>query len=330
MLRLYLTSLQEGVQVIHKLKPSTQALRHASTSLQISHASTLAKPTELNTLRLFDCDANLTHVHLREDAKDLLSRAAKSAFLRLALIPGSDAKDSLEAIAFAEDISLQEETGVRLFATYGTHPYNARGPVPQHYKKDLEAHASKKRVIAIGECGLDFSDGFPNKEEQLEWFNLQLDTALELGKPLFLHERLAHESFVSELRRRGSRLNNSKILVHCFTGNEQELRTYLDLGFYISVSGLICRSDKEGKRFKDVIRAVNVPGNRLLIETDAPYMQFPGCTRLARENQWKDRPNIPAAIIQVAECLGKVLNRPLDQVCEDSFQASLSFFNISL
>ena len=281
-------------------------------------------------LRLFDCDANLTHDLLKTEISELLSTAARKAYLVAAIVPGSNEKDSVEALQLASNTELYNQTKVRLLSTYGVHPYYARSEiVPESFMTNCKRALADPNVVAVGECGLDQSEGFPPLPGQLAWFRAQLDIACEMQKPLFLHERHAHQLFMNELIQRKHRLPK-KLLVHCFTGTESELRAYLDFGCSISISGLICRADKEGKRFRDVISVVSPPSHKLFIETDAPFMQFPGCRRLAKDNIWKSSPNIPASIIQVAEALARVLDRSVDDVCQESFVATEAFFEVSV
>jgi len=313
MLQLYLLSLQ--------LAPI-----RLNTAVRLSHTS---KSSLTNSL--FDCDINLTHELLRDGIEELLLTASKKAYLVAGIVPGSNEKDSLEALELCSRQDLEKKTGVRLFSTFGVHPYNAKGSsVPESFiTKCKQVLSTERAVVGVGECGLDGSPGFPPLEEQLVWFACQLDIACELNKPLFLHERNAHASFMKALEERKNRLPK-KLLVHCFTGSSDELNWYLDFGCYISISGLICRADKEGKRFRDVIRSVSPPANRLLIETDAPYMQFPTCRKLEPSEAWKNSPNPPSAIIQVAQAVSSTLNRDFDQVCSDSFEAAKAFFNVDL
>jgi len=325
---LYAASLKAGPLLVHA---STGASIHKTSDNSNNADSSTNHVTRDSALRLFDVDANLTHEQLRKDIVDLLTTASTKAHLKACIVPGSDVEDSKLALDFAVDEDLRKKSGVEVYSTFGVHPYNAKGTIiPERFFDDARRLLSENgRVVAVGETGLDISEGFPPLEEQLVWFRHQLDLACELQKPLFLHERNAHEPFMQELMSRKERLPK-KLLVHCFTGNEPELRSYLDFGCYISISGLICRADKEGKRFKEVIKAVAPPSDRLMLETDAPYMQFPGCRRLASDGAWKTFPNIPASIIQVAESVSKLLGRDLGSVGEDSFRTAEDFFGVQI
>ncbi|KAH9257787.1 hypothetical protein BASA81_003805 [Batrachochytrium salamandrivorans] len=276
--------------------------------------------------QLFDCDVNLT-LFDKLTIPNELELAHSRAGLCKAIVPGSSLADSLAAM----ELCLGNTSSVDLYPTFGVHPYHASAhnkQCPKEFAVQLRQAFSSDpicRPVAIGECGLDASPGFPPLNEQMEWFALQLDLACELNAPLFLHERGAHELFMGELDKRRGRLPN-KLLVHCFTGTEQELRTYLDWGMLISISGLICRPDKQGKTLFNTLRRVDPPRNRLMIETDAPYMQFPGCRTLCDTNKLASKPNPPSAIAQVAETLSLCLNRDYREVCEDLYQTTTRFF----
>ena len=273
-------------------------------------------------------DINLTLDALFDNRARLLQDANQAICLSSALVPGSCIADSYKALSIVNDEVLRNQTGVELYSTFGVHPYNAYGTqVPSDVKLEILQGLQNDRVVAVGECGLDASPGFPPMEDQVAWFRAQLEIACESQMPLVLHERKAHKEFVDCLNMYNSTLP-SKLLVHCFTGNEDELQTYLNMGCYISVSGYICRKNKEGSRFRKMLKAVNPPANRLLIETDAPYMNFPGCRKLTEFEQNNDSPNIPSSLLLVAETLATTLDRDLHQLCSDSFHASCEFLGL--
>lgn len=133
----------------------------------------------------------------------------------------------------------------------------------------LESLASKSKVVAIGECGLDFNRMYSPQDVQELWFEEQLKLAIKLKKPLFLHERDAHESFLKILNKYKGQLPPA--VVHCFTGTKEEVEKYLELGFYIGFTGVICNK-KRGKHLRDIISSKLIPLSRIMIETDAPFM----------------------------------------------------------
>lgn len=123
------------------------------------------------------------------------------------------------------------------------------------------------QVAAVGECGLDYFRNFSPRASQIAAFRAQLELAAQVGKPVFLHERDAHEDFLSILREYRPRLVGA--VAHCFTGDLPQARAYQDLGLHIGITGWIC-DERRGLHLRDVVRAI--PADRLLIETDAPYL----------------------------------------------------------
>ncbi len=211
----------------------------------------------------------------------------------------------------------QELASCALYYTAGCHPHSAR-----FYDKDGGVQALRAlllnddsgRCVAIGECGLDYHyEQFSNKQKQQAVFLDQLALAVELGKPLFLHEREAYFDFVAMLSSYITRLPAPEMAcVHCFTGDYDQLRKYLDLGCSIGITGWVA-----GKRNGDLVDALRRVGwealrDRLMIETDAPYLR-PYLVMPTREqsssakSQSQKKPiNVPANLPYVCHALGVV------------------------
>lgn len=207
----------------------------------------------------------------------------------------------------------------QLFPTAGVHPYNAHAtPTPEELEA-LRELLVRDEVRAAGECGLDYSPGFPGAETQREWFQAQLDLACVLRKPLFLHERLAFDDFSAMLDDARARADGylPPAVVHCFTGTERELDAYIDRGFYIGVTGFLCKQT-HGAALRDMVK--RVPLDRLVVETDAPYMGFLGCRALepgdARKNKKQQYPNVPSALPRVVTVVADALGLSPQRVAE--------------
>ena len=127
--------------------------------------------------------------------------------------------------------------------------------------------ANEHEVVAVGECGLDYFRDFSPRDVQRKAFEQQLELASECRKPVFLHQRDAHDDFLAILREFRSRLSGG--VAHCFTGSAAEARAYVDMDLYIGITGWIC-DERRGLHLKDIVR--HIPAERLLIETDAPYL----------------------------------------------------------
>ena len=250
---------------------------------------------------LVDVDCNLLHDQLCADADALCARAEAVGVAQW-VVPGSTLLDSAAALRLAT-----ERRGA-VFGTAGVHPFNApAGGAPAAALERLAALGEAEGCVAIGECGLDGADGFPPLEAQLPWFTAQLDLAVRLRKPVFLHERLAFGAVRRELEARAAVL--PPVLVHCFTGTPQELEWYVAFGCSISLSGFVMPGSRRGaelrRHLQDNPRAI--PLERLMVETDAPYMGFKGCRAAEPEARKKSSPNVPSALPLVAAELGRLL-----------------------
>jgi len=159
-------------------------------------------------------------------------------------------------------------------------------PSESHFRRINELISSqlssnKQQVIScIGETGLDYSDGFPDKEYQIPWFKAQLELACEFDLPIFLHERLAFEDTLLCIDEVITEKHNTKskpnIIVHCYTGSYDECLVYSNRGYYFSISGYICKPGEGSDEVKRCLRDGIIPLDKLMIETDSPYMGFVG------------------------------------------------------
>jgi TatD DNase family protein len=274
---------------------------------------------------LFDVDCNLTHEALSADADAHVARARAQGVSGW-LVPGSSVEDGLAAVELTRRLG---GAARGLVAAVGVHPYNAEAQLER--MSVAEALASMRAAlgagaVAVGECGLDLSPGFPALAAQERWLAPQVELACELGAPLFLHERLAHAPVAKLLREQRARGRLPNVLVHCFTGSARELATYLELGCFVSVAGLICRAEA-GRPLREALQAVGgsrAPQpqralllDRIMVETDAPYMGFPGCqdppapsspkSAAGRSNKPGLFPNAPSALVWVLAKLAETL-----------------------
>ena len=208
---------------------------------------------------LIDIGANLTHASFQHDLAQVLA-SARAAGVAQMVVTGADADGSRAALALALAYPRL------LFATAGVHPHHASA-----YDADTEAllrtlHAAPE-VLAVGETGLDYHRNFSPREAQLFAFERQLELAVTCGKPLFLHQRDAHADFVQCLDNVRGRIGRA--VVHCFTGDKQELFDYLERDFYIGITGWIC-DERRGAHLRELVAAI--PADRLMLETDSPYL----------------------------------------------------------
>ena len=207
-----------------------------------------------------DIGVNLTHSSFSHDQQSVID-AACAAGVRAMIVTGADLQSSHTASALAA-----AGRGV-LWSTAGVHPHHAaslRAADDQAFLELLQLPV----VVAVGECGLDYFRDLSPRPEQRAAFERQLGWAKACGKPVFLHQRDAHADFLAMIREHGPALPGG--VAHCFTGGRQELEDYLELGLHIGVTGWVC-DERRGHQLREAVPHIPLP--RLLIETDAPYLQ---------------------------------------------------------
>jgi TatD DNase family protein len=245
---------------------------------------------------LVDIGANLTHDSFDHDRREILTRAAAAGVARL-VVTGTSVTSSVQAHALAE-----EHAGV-LFATAGVHPHQA-SEFDTHTAAALRALARNRACVAIGECGLDFFRDYSPRDAQRRAFAAQLELAAECGKPVFLHQRDAHAEFVAMIEPVRAALVGG--VAHCFTGGRAELDAYLALDLHLGVTGWVC----DERRGADLRAAVpHIPLERLLLETDAPYL-------LPRDLEQKPRGrrNEPAYLAHIVERIATLRGEDADTI----------------
>lgn len=244
-------------------------------------------------LDLIDIGANLTHESFAADRDAVLARAAAAGVRRL-IVTGTSVTAS---VAAAELSASRPGT---LHATAGIHPHHA-SDLDSHSIDALRRLAAEPCVVAIGECGLDYFRDFSPRDRQREAFAAQLELAAETGLPVFLHQRDAHEDFVAILEAFRPRLSGG--VAHCFTGGRDELAEYLALDLHIGVTGWVC-DERRGGALRDALAAI--PLERLLVETDAPYL-LPRDLDPPPRNRRNEPCYLPLVLARVAAGAGQEL-----------------------
>jgi TatD DNase family protein len=261
-------------------------------------------------MQLADIGANLTHAAFRDDLDAVLARA-RAAGVATIVVTGTTVEESRRAAALA-----QSHPGL-LYATAGVHPHHARECGPRTIDA-LRALAAEPRVVALGECGLDFNRNYSPHPDQEQWFVAQLELACEMRKPLFLHSRDAHPRFAAILAAHRERLPPA--VAHCFTGGREELRAYLDLGLCIGITGWIC-DERRGTQLLELVR--EIPRERLLVETDAPYL-----APRDLHPQPKARRNEPAFLAHIVRRLAAALGRAPEDVAAETAANARALFGL--
>ena len=210
----------------------------------------------------------------------------------------------------------------------GVHPYHVLevgepdAETTNRLRKLLDEN--KSAISCIGECGLDYMDGFPDSKHQVPWFKAQLELAIEYQLPIFLHERIAFDdttACIDEAAQKHGIDKIPRIIVHCYTGTLEQCKEYMRRGYYISFSGFVNKPGSE--EVKSCLRSGVIPLDKIMIETDAPYLGFDGCkdaffdaegdafSSLSAKKRKKLKshyPNVPSALPMVLETVQREIN----------------------
>ncbi len=261
---------------------------------------------------LIDIGANLAHDSFDEDREAMMQRA-HDAGVGSMIITGSSDDSNLRAAELARS------SNGTLFSTAGVHPHHA-SEYSDTSDETIRELLDDPVVVAVGECGLDYFRNFSPREAQLSAFKRQLDIAADFSKPVFLHQRDAHDDFVEYLSPYLTRL--PRAVAHCFTGDEKTLREYVELDLYIGITGWIC-DERRGKHLHDI--ASLIPDDRLLIETDAPYL----LPRTIRPKP-KTRRNEPMYLPEVVRVVAEAREQSIEHVSEITRANTIRFFDLPL
>lgn len=265
---------------------------------------------EDNQLNLIDIGVNLTHDSFAGDLGAVLTRAADVGVIGM-VVTGTSIDESCAAQALAA-----RYPGV-LYATAGVHPHAAR-----HWneaaQQTIHELAAFPEVVAIGETGLDFNRDFSPRPMQERVFEAQLEMAAALNMPVFMHERDASERFIAILSRYRERL--PRAVIHCFTGSAEELSAYLELDLHIGITGWIC-DERRGIHLRELVG--RIPLQRLMLETDAPYLLPRNLTPKP-----KSRRNEPAYLQQILDTVAECMRLPVQMVAEQTTKTAKAFFAI--
>ena len=259
---------------------------------------------------LFDLCFNFTSDKFRGDEDALLERAKNVGVDRF-LVTGSDQEDSRFSVELAE----RYQAG--MYASVGVHPHLAKN-WQANTLDVLRELATSERVKAIGEAGLDYHRNFSSHDQQKQAFRQQIELSIELQLPLFLHERDAHEDFYALLQEYKSELGPT--VVHCFTGDRAALENYVAMGLYIGITGWIC-DERRGIHLQDLVKII--PQDRLMIETDAPYL-FPRTFKPKPKNNR----NEPSFLPHIAEHIARHRGDDIQHLYQFTMDNTLRFLNI--
>jgi len=261
-------------------------------------------------MQFIDIGANLGHESFNHDLDAVLQRARDHDVVQLVLT-GASVDGARRALEIA-----RTQPG-RLFATAGLHPHHAdefNGDTEDAFLDLLTA----PEMVAVGETGLDYFRDLSPRPAQIFAFERHLAWAQRLDKPLFLHQRDAHDDFHACLKAVRDQVGN--VVVHCFTDDKRALFDYLDLDCYIGITGWIC-DERRGRHLVDLVP--HIPADRLLIETDAPYL-------MPRDLPVKSshRRNEPMYLAHIARAIAHARNETLEALAHRTTDNARRFFRL--
>ena len=256
-------------------------------------------------MELIDTHCHLTFDDLASDIDGVIERSRQAGVAGWITV-GTDPKENQMAVALADRFE-------NMYAAIGIHPHDAKD-VTAETLTELKELARNEKVVAIGETGLDFHYDFSKQPDQKRAFAAQLEIARESNLPVIVHCREAFDETMDILRQHGSGVK--RIVFHCFSGSAEQAGIILDHGFYISFTGVVTFKNSEAIRQAAQI----VPTDRLMVETDCPYM--------SPEPMRKQRINEPALMIHTAKFLAELKQMPLPDFAQAVTTTSKTFFGL--
>ena len=263
---------------------------------------------------MIDIGANLAHDSFDADRAEVLARA-RAAGVDAIVITGSSIDSNAAA---AEIAAARAGDWPALYYTAGVHPHHA-----DDYDDAMHATLARQlaadAVVAAGECGLDYFRNYARHDAQAHAFASQLDLAITRQLPVFLHQRDAHDDFIDILKPRLPEL--PRAVAHCFTAGARELHDYLALDLYIGITGWIC-DERRGTHLLALVG--DIPADRLLVETDAPYL----LPRSLRPRP-KTRRNEPCWLGEVVRTVASARGEAPEALAEQTAANARRFFDLS-
>ena len=263
---------------------------------------------------MIDIGANLANAAFDADRTEVLRRAAAAGVASM-IVTGTSVAGSRAALALAE--------GAGLFATAGVHPHDAEGAAAD-WLEAIAALAQSPAVVAVGETGLDYYRNYSSRDAQRRAFRRQAELAVATAKPLFVHDRDSGGETRAILADYRDALVDC--VIHCFTGTAEELDGYLQDGYHIGITGWIC----DERRGAELARlAARIPADRLLIETDAPYLLPRNLPRNIAPKP-RSRRNEPAFLPWVAAKLAECRGEDVTTLARQTRVNAVRFFRLPL
>lgn len=270
---------------------------------------------------MIDIGLNLTNSRFRNDTEQVIN-SALAVNVGAMIVTGTNIEQSQNAQ------QLTQEYPHCLYATAGIHPHDA-STFSDKSVTQLQTLLNDKKVVAVGECGLDFNRNFSTPAEQLSCFEIQLELAVELQMPVFLHQRDANDNFLQLIKKYRSGLVGA--VAHCFTGGQKELESYLQEDLHVGITGWLC-DERRGQELRDCVNLI--PVDKVMVETDAPYL-FPRNYKLPDEDSLSSKQkkkirsrNEPQYLPYIIEALANLMMQDKDVIAQMMTKNAQRFFRL--
>ncbi|KGG80877.1 hydrolase TatD [Caloranaerobacter azorensis H53214] len=254
---------------------------------------------------LIDSHAHLDDKRFDKD-RDKIIKNLKDNDVSIVINPGVDLASSIKAVALAEEYE-------NIYAAVGIHPHDAK-TMDEDTIEVLKSLLKKDKVIAVGEIGLDYHYDFSPRDVQKKWFREQIKLAKEFNLPIIVHDREAHKDVYDILKEEQD--GTLRGVLHCFSGSVEMAKEYIKMGFYISFAGPI--TFKNAKTPREVAKAIDI--NRILIETDSPYLT---------PHPHRGKRNEPLYVRYVAAMIAELKGMTTEEVARITAENTKKLFNIN-
>ena len=258
-----------------------------------------------HTMTFIDSHAHLDLPEFNKDREEVIRRAQDSGIEKIITI-GIGINECRKALQIAEAYPF-------IYAALGMHPHNATS-LDLQALDFIEKSSKNKKVVALGEMGLDFYRNLSPRQDQLRCFRAQLDLALSLKLPVIIHDRDAHDETITLLREEKAGQHGG--VLHCFSGDVKMAFACIAMGFYISIPGTVTFTN--ARTLREVVE--KVPLEHLLIETDCPFLT---------PVPFRGKRNEPAHVKLVAEKIAELKKVPLEDVARSTVQNTINLFRLS-
>jgi len=273
---------------------------------------------------LVDCGVNLTNPKFHQHTDYVIARAL-SAGVQKMVITG------LKLIGCKNAVIMAKTRPNVLYAAVGVHPHFVKDDWEEKNNKtldQLEEMVKQPECVAVGECGLDFNRNYSPAEVQTSTFKQQVQLAVRYQKALLIHERDSHDGILEVLK--GFESTLPPVVIHCFTGTKDQLATYVSKGFYIGVTGFVCK-EKHGADLRAAIKDGTLPLKNIVVQTNAPYMtpntpqhEIDPVSKTLLEHCFVD--NEPCTLSIIVRCIAKCLSQEPRAIADQLTENAMNVF----